>query len=111
MRIRFRGCSQVHLHFHTPPSTIPSFRTILEGCIDKIQNQLTKLLDLYLEGSFLKEVLNDWKPEVDSDLRRWIGANEIVLVSDSKRPFRNDSIEVIKSIYSEIRDALGHVTV
>lgn len=76
-------------------SVIRERKTLLDNSISKIQNQLEKLLDLYLEGSFPKEVLNDRKLELESDLSEMIRERTELSAYLIPVGLPNEDIEVI----------------
>jgi hypothetical protein len=84
--------------------------SILENRISETQRQLAKLLDLYLEGNFTKEILNDRKSELESDLSEMV--REQTELSSFMIPVNlpDENIEVIESFCSEVRDGLDNAT-
>jgi hypothetical protein len=84
--------------------------SILERRISEIQSRLAKLLDLFLEGNFTKEILNDRKSELESDLSEMV--REQTELSSFLIPIdlSDENIEVIESFCSEVRDGLDHAT-
>jgi site-specific DNA recombinase len=84
--------------------------SLLESRIAETQNQLSKLLDLYLEGDFTKEILNHRKTELENILSDMIrerteSASYLIPVNLS-----DENIEVIKSFCSEVRSGLDNAT-
>jgi site-specific DNA recombinase len=84
--------------------------TLLEKQIDGFQNQRAKLLDLYLEGSFPKEMLNDRMSELERDLSGMV--QERTELSSFLIPvdLPEANIQVIESFCSEVRDGLNNAT-
>ncbi|MGD0172857.1 MAG: recombinase family protein [Anaerolineales bacterium] len=84
--------------------------SLLEIRISKTRNQLEKLLDLYLEDNFPKEVLNDRKAELERELAEMI--REQTELSSYLIPvgLPDENIEVIESFCSEVRSGLDNAT-
>lgn len=84
--------------------------TLLEKQIAELQNQCKTLLDLYLEDSFPKEVLNERMSELERDLSEMI--RERTELSSYLIPvdLPDENIEVIESFCSEVRDGLDNAT-
>jgi site-specific DNA recombinase len=84
--------------------------SLLESRISETQSQLSKLLDLYLEGNFAKDILNSRKTELEKVLSDMIQeqtelASYLIPVNLS-----DEDIEVIKSFCSEVRSGLDNAT-
>jgi hypothetical protein len=85
--------------------------SMLDNSIPEAQSQLAQLLDLYLEGSFIKEILNDRKAEMESDLSEMV--REQAEFSSYLIPINlpDEKIEVIESFCSEVRNGLDNGTI
>jgi hypothetical protein len=84
--------------------------TLVETQIAELENQRSKLLDLYLDGAFPKDVLNDRMSGLERDLVAM--AREQNELSSYLIPVSlpDENIEVIESFCSEVRNGLNNAT-
>ena len=86
------------------------WKTLLDNSISKKQSQRNKLLDLYLENSYPKEVVNDRIAELERDLAEMIRKQAELTSYLVPVDLPDENVEVIKSFCSEVRDGLDNAT-
>jgi hypothetical protein len=84
--------------------------SLLESRISETQSQLSKLLDLYLEGNFTKDILNSRKTELEKVLSDMIQEQTELTSYLIPVNLSDENIEVIESFCSEVRNGFDNAT-
>lgn len=80
---------------------------VIEGLLVKRRRELERALDLYLSGTFEKDILLERKAKLEEEIARLEGERESVNAHLSRCELSEAQIQTIEALAGRVREALG----
>lgn len=80
---------------------------VIEGLLVKRRRELERALDLYLSGTFEKDILLERKAKLEEEIARLEGERESVNAHLSRCELSEAQIQTIEALAGHVREALG----